>query len=95
MKIEGGRKRSQRDDARSRTNQTGQKHDVDHIQAQPNRRSETTRSRFQSIHPGDSSDNRRVIPSSENREKNSKNTEKTSLTRAGAIRRALQRAREK
>jgi hypothetical protein len=94
IKIEGGRKRSQRDDARSKTNQTGQKHDVDHIQAQPNRRSETTKSRFQSIHPGDSSDNRRVIPSSENREKNSKNTEKTTLTRAGAIRRALQRARE-
>jgi len=94
LRIERGRKKSQRDEAKSKSQETGQKHDVDHIQAQPNRRSETTKSRFQAIHPGDSSDNRRVIPSRENREKNSSNTEK-STTRSGALMRALQRARQK
>jgi len=93
LKIERQRKKDQRSEAQSKSRETGKQHDVDHIQAQPNRRSEVTRSRFQAIHPGDSSDNRRVIPSRENREKNSSNTEK-STTRSGAIRAALQRARE-
>lgn len=92
LRIERGRKRAQRDDARNKSRETGQKHDVDHIQAQPDKRNEKLKSRFQAIHPGDSSDNRRVIPSRENREKNSKNTEK-STTRSGALMRALQRAR--
>lgn len=91
LKIERGRKRAQSDDARTRTQQTGQKHDVDHVQAQPNRRSEATKSRFQAIHPGDASDNRRVMLGKENRAKNSSNTEK-STTRAGAIRAAAMRA---
>jgi len=93
LKIERERKRQQKDDARSRTQQTGQQHDVDHISAQPNRRSETTRARFQSIHPGDASDNRRVMLGKANRSKNSSNTEK-STTRAGAIRAAAMRALE-
>jgi len=60
---------------------------------QPNRRPEALRSRFQAIHPGDASDNREVSDARENREKNSKNT-KTKLTRAAAVRRALDRARK-
>ncbi len=91
LRIERGRKKAQRDDATTKSRETGQKHDVDHIQAQPNRRSEGLKSRFQAIHPGDSSDNRRVIPSRENREKNSSNTQR-STTRSGALRAALGRA---
>jgi len=93
IRIEGGRKRAQRDDAKTKSQQTGQQHDVDHIQGQPNRRSEGLRSRFQKIHPGDASDNRQVMHGDENRTKNSKNTQR-STTRAGAIRAALQRARD-
>ena len=59
---------------------------------QPDKRSEALRSRFQAIHPGDASDNRGVEGARENREKNSKNT-KTTLTRAAAVRRALDRAK--
>jgi hypothetical protein len=93
IRIEGGRKRAQKTDARNRTQQTGQQYDVDHIQGQPNRRREGLRSRFQKIHPGDSSDNRQVMHGDENRSKNSKNTQR-STTRAGAVRAALMRARE-
>ena len=93
IRIEGGRKRAQRDDAKIKSQQTGQQHDVDHIQGQPNRRSEGLRSRFQAIHPGDASDNRQVMHGDENRSKNSKNTQR-STTRAGAVRAALMRARE-
>ena len=92
IRIEGGRKRAQKTDARNRTQQTGQQHDVDHIQGQPNRRREGLRSRFQKIHPGDASDNRQVMHGDENRSKNSKNTQR-STTRAGAVRAALMRAR--
>lgn len=92
IRIEGGRKRAQRDDAKTRTQQTGQQYDVDHIQGQPNRRREGLRSRFQKIHPGDASDNRQVMHGDENRSKNSKNTQR-STTRAGAVRAALMRAR--
>ena len=93
IRIEGGRKRAQRDDAKTRTQQTGQQYDVDHIQGQPNRRRESLRSRFQKIHPGDASDNRQVMHGDENRSKNSKNTQR-STTRAGALRAALMRAKE-
>jgi len=92
IRIEGGRKRAQKTDARNRTQQTGQQHDVDHIQGQPNRRSASLISRFQNIHPGDASDNRQVMHGDENRTKNSKNTQR-STTRAGAVRAALMRAR--
>ena len=94
LKIERQRKKDQRSEAQTKSKETDKQHDVDHIQAQPNRRSEKTRSRFQSIHPGDSSDNRRVIPSLENREKNSKDTGEKKTTRSSVIRRALMRARE-
>lgn len=94
LKIERQRKKDQRSEAQTKSKETGEKHDVDHIQAQPNRRSEVTRSRFQAIHPGDSSDNRRVISGTENREKNSKDTGEKKTTRASVIRGALQRARE-
>ena len=93
IKIERSRKRAQRDNAKTKSQQTGQQHEVDHIQGQPDKRSRGLRSRFQKIHPGDASDNRQVIHGDENRSKNSKNTQR-STTRAGAIRAALMRAKE-
>jgi len=93
LKIERQRKKDQRAEAQIKSQQTGKKHEVDHIQAQPDRRSEGLRSRFQKINPGDASDNRQVMHGDENRSKNSRNTQR-STTRAGAIRAALMRARE-
>lgn len=93
LKIERERKKKQREEAQNKSRKTGEQHDVDHIQGQPNRRSEGLRSRFQAIHPGDASDNRQVIHGDKNRRKNSKNTQR-STTRSGALMKALQRARE-
>lgn len=92
LRIERGRKRAQKDEAQTQTQTTGIEHNVDHIVPQPNRRPEALRSRFQAIHPGDASDNREVEGARKNREKNSKNT-RTTLTRSGAVRRALDRAK--
>ena len=90
--AERSRKATQTRTRNRLTQTTGIEHNVDHIVPQPNRRPEALRSRFQAIHPGDASDNREVSGARENREKNSKNT-KTKLTRSGAVRRALDRAR--
>jgi hypothetical protein len=89
--IERGRKRAQKDEVQTQTQKTGKEHNIGHIVPQPDKRSEALRSRFQAIHPGDASDNRGVEGGRENREKNSKNT-RTTLTRAAAVRRALDRA---
>ena len=91
LRIERARKRAQKDEVQTQTQKTGKDHNVDHIVPQPDKRSEENRSRFQAIHPGDASDNRKVEGARENREKNSKNT-RTTLTRAAVVRRALGRA---
>ena len=90
--TERSRKATQTRTRNRLTQETGKEHNVDHIVPQPNRRPEALRSRFQAIHPGDASDNREVEGARENREKNSKNT-RTTLTRSGAVRRALDRAK--
>jgi len=90
--AERSRKATQTRTRNRLTQTTGIEHNVDHIVPQPNRRPEALRSRFQAIHPGDASDNREVSGARENREKNSKNT-RTTLTRSGAVRRALDRAK--
>jgi hypothetical protein len=90
--AERSRKATQTRTRNRLTQTTGIEHNVDHIVPQPNRRPEALRSRFQAIHPGDASDNREVSGARENREKNSKNT-RTTLTRSGAVRRSLDRAR--
>ncbi len=72
--------------------ETGKEYNVDHIVPQPDRRSEALRSRFQAIHPGDASANREVSDAVANRKKNSKNT-RTTLTRSGAVRKALNRVK--
>lgn len=92
LRIERERKRAQKNEVQTQTQKTGKEHNVGHIVPQPDKRSEALRSRFQAIHPGDASDNRGVEGARENREKNSKNT-KTTLTRAAAVRRALDRAK--
>lgn len=92
LKIERQRKKNQRAEAQSKSRETGKQHDVDHIQAQANRKGNSDR--WHKIHPGDASDNRRVIPQSDNLTKNSKDTGGKKTTRASVISRALQRARE-
>ena len=92
LKIERERKKKQREEAQNKSRETGRQHDVDHIQAQSNRKKNPER--WHKIHPGDSSDNRRVIPQSDNLTKNSKDTGEKKTTRSSAIRKALQRARE-
>lgn len=91
LEIERKRKKEQRLDAQKKSKITGQQHDVDHIQAQANRKKHSDR--WHKIHPGDASDNRRVIPQSDNLRKNSKDTGERKTTRAGAIRNAILRAR--
>jgi hypothetical protein len=91
LKIERERKNQQRVDAQSKSRETGKQHDVDHIQAQANRKSHPDR--WHKVHPGDASDNRRVIPQSDNLRKNSKDTGERKITRSGAIRASIARAR--
>jgi len=93
LKIERERKREQRSEAQTKSRETGNQHDVDHIQAQSNRKKNPER--WNKIHPGDASDNRRVIPQSENLTKNSKDTGGKKTTRSGALMKALKRALKK
>ena len=92
LRIERERKRAQKNEVQTQTQETGKEHNVGHIVPQPDKRREAIRSRYQAIHPGDASDNREIEGGKENREKNSKNT-RTTLTRAAVIKRALDRAR--
>jgi hypothetical protein len=93
LKKERELKKQQRTDAQVKSRETGKQHDVDHVQAQPNRKSEKLKSRFQAVHPGDAASNRRVIPQKDNLTKNSKDTGDKKTTRAGAIRAALMRTK--
>ena len=90
LKIERGRKKEQRTDAQKKSKDSGEQYDVDHIQGQSNRKKYTDR--WHKIHPGDTSDNRRVISQKENLKKNSKDTEEKKITRAKSIRLSWQRA---
>jgi len=91
LKIERERKKDQRSEAQRKSKETGKQHDVDHVQAQANRKKNSDR--WHKIHPGDASDNRRVIPQSDNLKKNSKDAGGKKTTRSGVIMRALQRVR--
>ena len=91
LKIEREKKKKQREEAQNKSRETGRQHDVDHVQAQANRKGHADR--WHRIHPGDASDNRKVIPQSDNLKKNSKDTGGKKTTRSGVIMRALQRAR--
>jgi hypothetical protein len=91
LKIERERKEAQRMEAQNKSKETGSQHDVDHIQAQANRKKYSDR--WHNIHPGDASDNRRVIPQSDNLSKNSKDSGGKKITRSAAIRAALSRVK--
>jgi hypothetical protein len=92
MKWERARKRSQRQEAKSQSTETGKPYEVDHIHPQPNRKKHP--SRWSVIHPGDASSNRQVIPRSDNLDKNSKPPEdKPFLTRSSVISKILQSVR--
>lgn len=92
IELERARKRGQREETRTRTQETGQEYNVGHIVPQPDKRSEATRGRFQAVHPGDVSYNREVELGRENREKGSQNVRRTTLTRSSAVRKAFQSA---
>ena len=90
--IERKRKRDQRTDAQQQSKDSGEQFDVDHIMGQMNRKKYTDR--YHKIHPGDASDNRRVISQKENLRKNSKDSEDKKTTRARVISLAFQRGYE-
>ncbi len=93
MSDESGRKQKQRREAQKLSKETGQQHDVDHIQSQQNRTKHPERRN--KIGPGDTSLNRRVIPQSDNLKKNSKDIGLKKITRSTVIRTAIARAQEK
>ena len=90
--IERKRKRDQRTDAQQQSKDSGEQFDVDHIMGQMNRKKYTDR--YHRIHPGDASDNRRVISQKENLRKNSKDSGDKKTTRARVISLAFQRGYE-
>ena len=90
--IERKRKKDQRTDAQQQSQDSGEQFDVDHIMGQMNRKKYTDR--FHKIHPGDASDNRRVISQKENLRKNSKDLGDKKMTRARVISLAFQRGYE-
>ena len=90
--IERKRKRDQRTDAQQQSQDSGEQFDVDHIMGQMNRKKYTDR--YHKIHPGDASDNRRVISQKENLRKNSKDLGDKKTTRARVISLAFQRGYE-
>ena len=92
LSIERKRKKDQRTDAQQQSQDSGEQYDVDHIMGQMNRKKYTDR--YHRIHPGDASDNRRVISQKENLRKNSKDSEDKKTTRARVISLAFQRGYE-
>ena len=92
LNIERARKRTQKADAQRQSQDSGEQYDVDHIMPQMNRKKYTDR--LHKIHPGDASDNRRVISQKENLRKNSKDSGDKKTTRARVISLAFQRGYE-
>ena len=92
LNIERKRKRVQKADAQRQSQDSGEQYDVDHIMPQMNRKKYTDR--YHRIHPGDASDNRRVISQRENLRKGSKDLGDKKMTRARAIYMAFLRGAE-
>ena len=92
LNIERKRKRDQRADAQQQSQDSGEQYDVDHIMPQMDKKKYTDR--FHKIHPGDVSDNRRVISQRENLRKGSKDLGDKKMTRARAIYMAFLRGAE-
>ena len=92
LNIERKRKRDQRADAQQQSQDSGEQYDVDHIMPQMDKKKYTDR--FHKIHPGDASDNRRVISQRENLRKGSRDQGDKKMTRARAIYMAFLRGAE-
>ena len=92
LNIERSRKRTQKADAQQQSQDSGEQYDVDHIMPQMNRKKYTDR--YHRIHPGDASDNRRVISQRENLKKGSRDLGDKKMTRARAIYMAFLRGAE-
>ena len=92
LNIERSRKRTQKADAQQQSQDSGEQYDVDHIMPQMNRKKYTDR--YHKIHPGDASDNRRVISQRENLKKGSRDLGDKKMTRARAIYMAFLRGAE-
>ena len=92
LNIERKRKRDQRADAQQQSQDSGEQYDVDHIMPQMDKKKYTDR--FHKIHPGDVSDNRRVISQRENLRKGSRDQGDKKMTRARAIYMAFLRGAE-
>ena len=92
LNIERKRKRDQRAEAQKQSQDSGEQYDVDHIMPQMDKKKYTDR--FHKIHPGDASDNRRVISQGENLRKGSRDLGDKKMTRAGAIYMAFLRGAE-
>ena len=92
LNIERKRKRVQKADAQRQSQDSGEQYDVDHIMPQMNRKKYTDR--YHRIHPGDASDNRRVISQRENLKKGSRDLGDKKMTRARAIYMAFLRGAE-
>ena len=92
LNIERKRKRDQRADAQQQSQDSGERYDVDHVMPQMDKKKYTDR--FHKIHPGDASDNRRVISQKENLRKGSRDLGGKKITRARAIYMAFLRGAE-
>ena len=92
LNIERKRKRDQRADAQQQSQDSGEQYDVDHIMPQMDKKKYTDR--FHKIHPGDVSDNRRVISQRQNLRKGSRDLGDKKMTRARAIYMAFLRGAE-
>ena len=92
LNIERISKRDLMADAQQNSQDSGEQYDVDHIMPQMDKKKYTDR--FHKIHPGDASDNRRVISQGENLRKGSKDLGDKKMTRAGAIYMAFLRGAE-
>ena len=92
LNIERKRKRVQKADAQRQSQDSGEQYDVDHIMPQMDRKKYTDR--YHRIHPGDASDNRRVISQRENLKKGSRDLGDKKMTRARAIYMAFLRGAE-
>ena len=92
LNIERKRKRVQKADAQRQSQDSGEQYDVDHIMPQMNRKKYTDR--YHKIHPGDASDNRRVISQRENLRKGSRDLGDKKITRSRAIYMAFLRGAE-
>ena len=92
LNIERKRKRDQRADAQQQSQDSGERYDVDHVMPQMDKKKYTDR--FHKIHPGDASDNRRVISQKQNLRKGSRDLGDKKITRARAIYMAFLRGAE-